>query len=129
MRQMSLHFESGIAQRNRSLRDHLTTQVYQRGLVKTAGDLDIAPSKLTEKLAGASTDGKVRGLSIDEFERYLDKTGDLSPIYYLVDKYLHDPGIAQQEALAKLAAIGAALPGLLAAAGVGPAETPARKRR
>jgi hypothetical protein len=128
MRQLSLHFETGIGQRNRSLRDHLATQIYQRGLVATAGKLDISPSKLTEKLAGGSTDGKVRGMSLDEFERYIVETNDLSPIYYLVDKYLHDPGIAQQEALAKLAAIGDMLPGLLAAAGVQQAP-PQRARK
>lgn len=130
MRQMSLSLEAGIGQRNRSLRDHLTTQVYARGLVQTAGKIDMSPSKLTEKLAGASSDGKVRGLTIDELERYIEKTGDISPIHYLVDKYLHDPLVAQQEALAKLAAIGDMLPGLLAAAGVHSAQgKPQRARR
>ena len=68
--QMSLTFEPGLAQRNRCLRDHLTTRIYgprYGGLVAVAGKLDMAPSKLSEKLTGCDSGGKVRGLTIDEF--------------------------------------------------------------
>jgi hypothetical protein len=128
MRQMSLTLETGIGSRNRSLRDHMTTQIYMGGLVAIAGKMDVAPSKLTEKLAGASSDGKPRGMTIDELERYIEATGDKSPIHYLVDKYLHDPAVAQQEALAKLAVITEMLPGLLAAAGVTPQQGKGRRK-
>ena len=30
-------------------------------------------------------------MTLDEFERYLEKTGDLSPIYCLLDKFVRDP--------------------------------------
>jgi hypothetical protein len=88
MRQLSLTFEPGIGSRNRTLREHLAAAIYNRGLVRVAGEIDTSPSKLSEKLSGASSDGKVRAISVDELERYLDRTGDMSPIYYLVDKYL-----------------------------------------
>lgn len=118
MQQLSLTFEPGLAQRSRSLRDHLMARVYIRGLVDTAGKIDMAPSKLTEKLAGSDSGGKPRGMTICELERYIEKTKDVSPVHYLVDKYLRDPAASQQEALAKLASLADLLPGLVAAAGL-----------
>jgi len=123
MQQLNLTFEPGLAQRSRCLRDHMATKVYSRGLVETAGRMDLSPSKLTEKLAGVDSGGKTRGMTVDELETYIDKTGDVSPVYYLVDKYLRDPAVTQQEALAKLAALADVLPALMAAAGL-----PAAKR-
>jgi len=119
MKQLTLHLEPGLAQRNRSLRDHLATRVYSQGLVAVAGRMDLSPSKLTEKLAGADSGGKTRGMTLDELESYIDRTGDVSPVHYLVDKYLRDPAVAQQEALAKLASLAESLPALMAAAGLG----------
>jgi hypothetical protein len=103
MKQLSLTFEPGIGSRNRSLREHLATRVDSVGLVAVAGKIDVAPSKLTEKLAGSDSGGKSRGLTVDELETYIQRTGDVSPIHYLVDKYLQDPAIVQQEAAAKFA--------------------------
>ncbi|UGB46969.1 hypothetical protein LQ772_06670 [Frateuria edaphi] len=123
MQQLSLTFEPGLAQRSRSLRDHMTTRVYNRGLVDVAGQMDLSPSKLTEKLAGADSGGKPRGMTIDELETYIRVTGDISPVHYLVDKYLRDPAVAQQEALAKLASLAEVIPGLMAAAGLQVAST------
>lgn len=114
--QLSLTFEQGISQRHMSLRDCMATGVYQRGLGRVAGQIDMAPSKLSEKLAGG-TDRK-RDIGLDEFEDYIAKTGDVSPIHYLVDKFLRDPALAQQEALARLADLAAVLPAMLAAAGL-----------
>ena len=118
MQQLTLTLEPGLAQRNRCLRDHLATRVYARGLVDVAGKIDLSPSKLTEKLAGADSGGKPRGMTLDELETYIQRTGDISPVHYLADKYLRDPAVAQQEALAKLASLAEALPGLMAAAGL-----------
>lgn len=118
MQQLSLAFEPGLSQRSRSLREHTAARIYAQGIVAIAGKIDVSPSKLTEKLAGASSDGKPRCLTVDEFEQYIEKTGDLTPIYYLVDKFCRDPAVQQQEALAKLAVLADALPGLLAQAGI-----------
>lgn len=126
MQQLSLTFEPGLAQRSRSLRDHLMTRVYNRGLVDTAGVMDMAPSKLTEKLAGVDSGGKPRGLTVDELEKYIQETEDLSPIHYLVDKYLRDPSVAQQEAAAKILDFMQQFPALIQAAGL---QKPARAGR
>lgn len=118
MKQLSLTLEPGIGSRNRTLREHLATRIYSAGLVAVAGKMDLSPSKLTEKLAGSDSGGKPRGLTIDELERYIAISGDVSPIHYLVDKYLQDPAVVQQEALAKIASLAEQLPALLAAAGM-----------
>ena len=120
--QMTLSFEPGLAQTHLSLRDLVTAKVYERGHGRVAALLDMAPSKLTEKMAGLDSSGKPRGMTLDEFERYLEKTGDLSPIYFLLDKFVRDPRATQGEALAKLAAIADTLPALLAAAGLSKAK-------
>lgn len=119
MQQMSLTFEPGLSQRARCLRDHLTGQVHSRGLVYVAGKMDLSPTRLSEKLAGVDSSGKSRGLTVDELEGYIQKTGDISPIYYLADKYLRDPAVTQAEALAKIGEIAALLPTLMASAGIG----------
>src|SRR3546814_3284855 len=76
MRQLNITFEPGLSQRSRSVREHLATRVYARGLVETAGKMDLSPSKLTEKLAGSDSGGKPRGLTIDELEAYLQRRSE-----------------------------------------------------
>lgn len=116
--QLTLTFEPGLSDRHLTLRDCIAAQVYNRGHGRIANLLDIAPSKLTEKLAGADAGGKPRGMTLDELERYIDRSGDLTPIYYLLDRYARDPEVAQAEALANLADLAKTLPALLAAAGL-----------
>lgn len=131
MQQLSLTFEPGLAQRSRTLREHLATRIYATGLTWVAGKIDTSPSHLTEKLAGASSDGKPRCVTVDELENYVAQTGDVSPIFYLVDKYLRDPVAQQHEALAKLANLAELIPGLMAAAGLElpPARAAGARRR
>lgn len=124
--QLTLSLEDGLSSRWESLRECMATQVYQRGHGRVAGKLDLSPSRLTEKLAGLRSDGKASGITLDELERYVDVTGDHTPILYLVDKHLRDPQAQQAEALARLAALAESLPALLAAAGV---SSPRRKVR
>lgn len=114
--QMSLAFEPGISQRHQSLRECMATGVYQRGLGRVAGQIDMASSKLSEKLAGGTE--RKRDIGLDEFEMYIERTKDVTPIYYLIDRFLRDPAVVQQEALAKVAALLDTLPPLLAAAGL-----------
>lgn len=128
MQQMSLSFEPGLSARSRSLREHLATQVYQRGLTAVAGKIDLSPSKLTEKLAGADSGGKPRGLTVDELEAYIAATGDTSPVLYLIDKFLRDPTVQQQEALARFATALPALVALAEAAGLSMPTSPRRAR-
>lgn len=116
-RQLTLELEPGLTQRYRCARDAVAQGVYRRGLKVTAADLDMAPGNLSVALG----DDGVRHFSLDAFERYLQVTGDLTPLYYLVERYLGDQGAARAEALERVMRMAEQieqLPALLAAAGV-----------
>ena len=53
-----------------------------------AADMDYSPSDLSRKLAQAPNDS--RRLTADDVELFIEVTGDLSPVYYFVEKYLID---------------------------------------
>ncbi len=117
MKTRTITYESGLT-RSASLREHIATRVYSgSGVTAVAGKLDMAPSKLSEKLAGSDSSGKLRGLSIDDFERYL-QTGDLSPIHYLIERYMRTPEVVHAEHMAELHASLGALSGVLNKMGI-----------
>ena len=125
--QLTLTLEEGISRRHRSLRECVAAGVYQRGLARTAADIDVAPSKLSEKLSGGTGD-RVRDVSVSELERYIEATGDLGPVHYLVDKYLREPSAVQAAAMVQMQQQLQALVASMQAAGVaGP--VPKRARR
>lgn len=111
---MILDFEPGLVDRHRSLKDCVATGVYRRGLTNVAIDLDQAPSNLSVQL---SEDGS-RHFSIDSFERYLEKTGDMSPIYYLIEKFLSDKTNSRAAALEQIQALGPQMIELLRKVGI-----------
>lgn len=127
VQQLSLVFEPGLASRSRSLREHLGVRMYAYGLADVANLIDCSRSHLTEKIAGADTSGKPRNLNVDDLEAYIAGSGDLSPIHYLIDKFMRDPTAVQAEAMAALAKIAEQLPALMAAAGC--STKPGRARR
>jgi hypothetical protein len=92
VQQITLNFDASEFDGFHSCREYMQTRVVQlcieRQLLQKhiAADLDMAPSCLTRKLAGADTDK--RRLSLDDFERYLDTQRDMKPLLFLVDKYL-----------------------------------------
>lgn len=125
--QLTLTLEEGISRRHRSLRECVAAGVYQRGLARTAADIDVAPSKLSEKLSGGTGD-RVRDVSVSELERYIEATGDLGPVHYLVDKFLRSREVVQAAAVAQLQQQVQALVASLEAAGMAP-TAPKRGRR
>lgn len=86
---MSIHLviEPGLTRRHDCLRDVVATGVYQRGLSRTAADVGVAPGNLSVQLSGTRS----RHLSVESFERYLEQTGDLRPLHYLIERYLLTP--------------------------------------
>lgn len=97
--QLTLNFEPGLVERYGSLRDCIATGVYQRGLKRVAIDLDQAPSNLSVQLSEDTS----RHFSVDSLERYIEKTGDKTPVLYLVERFLapelQNKGIKQVEAM------------------------------
>jgi hypothetical protein len=114
--QLTLDFEPGLVERYGSLRECIATGVYQRGLKRVAIDLDQAPSNLSVQLS----EDPSRHFSVDSLERYIDATGDKTPVLYLIEKYFADQNAKQDAAQAELMNMLAALPGLMKRAGVKP---------
>lgn len=111
--QHTLNFEPGLAERWRSLKACVRERVYghMKPLKTIAADMDLSESDLSRKLGSNPDD--VRNLSCDDFEAYLARTGDVTPIMYLVEKYAVNPEIKKAFAAAELAK---ALPEILALA-------------
>jgi hypothetical protein len=84
--QLTLSFEAGLAERYKSLRECVAAGVYRNGLGNTAIDLDVAPGNLSVQIS----DDPSRHFSVDSLERYIEKTKDTTPIYYLVERFLAD---------------------------------------
>lgn len=116
MDQLTLPLELSLAAEHRSLRDCIAACIYARGVARVASKIDFSPSHLSEALAGGGERGRKFG--VDDLEEYVARTGDKTPILYLVAKYLGDPEARRAEALSRLAAIADQVPGLLAAAGI-----------
>ena len=81
--QLTLELEPGMVDRYGSLREVVATGVYQRGLKRCAADLYMAPSNLSVQLSEDDS----RHFSIDSLERYIEVSGDKTPIEYLLAKF------------------------------------------
>ena len=112
--QMTLDLDMGLTERYDSLREVVAAGVYRRGLKRVAGDLDEAPGNLSIQLSGEGQ----RKFGTDSLERYIEKTGDKTPIYWLVARYCGDQSAARDEALERVQALLSDLPQLLASVGV-----------
>lgn len=112
--QLSLDLDTGLTERYRSVKEVVAAGVYRRGLKRVAADLDVAPGNLSVMLSG---DGQ-RHLDVSLLERYIEVTGDLTPVHYLVARFCGDRSAARDEALERVQALLRELPELLARAGI-----------
>lgn len=111
--QLVLDFEPGLVERYRSARDCVAAGVYQRGLKRIAMDLEMAPGNLSVQLS----DDTARHFSLDAFERYLTQTGDMTPLHFLIEKYLADRSRKKEAALEQIQSLAPQLITLLKQAG------------
>jgi hypothetical protein len=114
--QMTLDFEPGLTEKHPHLLDCVRAAAYtHRNPLKTiAADMDMSQSDLSRKLAGNPDDP--RRFSLDDLERFVSATGDVSPVYWLVAKFLQDEKLKQDRALQALAKQMPQLLALIAAA-------------
>lgn len=96
--QLTLEFEPGMLDRYGNLRECVTACIYQRGLKRVAMDLDKAPGNLSRELGGDSD----RHFSVEALERYIQTQGDLTPIYYLIARYMGDQAHAEAATMRRL---------------------------
>lgn len=109
--QLTLDFEPGLAERHETLLACVRQCAYtHRNPLKTlAADMDQSQSDLSRKLAGNTDDP--RRFSVDDLEKFIVASGDVTPILYLVEKYLADEETKQRAAHQQLAKM---LPDVLA---------------
>lgn len=88
MSQLTLNFEPTLVERFGSLREYLAhrAQVQIKPIKTISADMDMSPSTLSRKLSPG--DGDTQRFNIDDLERYIAATGDVSCIDYLAAKYL-----------------------------------------
>lgn len=103
-RQLVLNFEPGITSRYKSALEAVRDAAYKnRNPLKTiAADMDMSGSDLSRKLGDNPNDP--RQFTLNDLELFLQATGDMSPLFYLVEKYLADQDAKQRMALQQLAA-------------------------
>lgn len=109
--QLTIDFTPGLTERHDSLLHCIRHGAYShRNPLKTiAADMDMSQSELSRKLGGNPEDP--RKFSVGDLERYIEATGDTTPIYWLIEKYLQDEEVKQKQAIA---AISKVLPDLMA---------------
>ena len=85
--QLTLNFEPGLAERHRSLKSCVRERIYGNGkpLKVIAADMDLSETELSRKLSDNPND--TRNLNCDDLERYIAESGDVTPIYYLIEKF------------------------------------------
>jgi len=105
--QFELDFEGGLSDRHRSLLDCLDDCIsksqYQKKVI--AADLDLSPSALSRRLVPQPKGSSEPRFSVELFEEYLEKFDDLTPIYYLVEKFCQKPEDKRRQAISQLSAL------------------------
>lgn len=90
--QLTLTFEPGIVERFPRAMDVVRKVAYNhRNPLKTiAADMDLSQSTLSRKLSEDPDDP--RRFTLDDLERFVAATGDVTVIEYLATKYLQSDG-------------------------------------
>ena len=103
--QIELNYEPGLVERFPTLKDCVRHSIYSntKAFGQIAADLDQSPSKLSRMLAEADKPDLQKPDDIGFPLRFLgptiESTRDLSPIYWLIEKFLEDPEIKRKRAL------------------------------
>lgn len=100
---VKLTFETGLTTKFGKLLDLLAAQTTnsRRPLKSIASDMDLSPSDLTRKLR--HYDGDPRAFSVEDLDRWITATGDLSPLHWLLEKHVVMARDAREELLDRLA--------------------------
>ena len=96
--QLTLDLEPGMLDRYRNVREVVASGIYQRGLKRVAMDMDVAPGNLSCML----NDESQRKLGTDDLERYIQVSGDLEPIRYLIARYMGDQATAEASTMKRI---------------------------
>lgn len=115
---VQLDIPDGLADRYATTLEVVRAGAYsnRKPLKTIAADMDVSPSDLSRKLANNPDDP--RRFTVQDLEAYVQSTGDVLPVLYLVQRFCTDPLAKQREALAALAKLAPQIQALLKQAGV-----------
>lgn len=101
--QLTIDFTPGLSERHESIMDCIKECAYShRNPLKTiAADMDMSQSELSRKLGNNPDDP--RKMSVEDLVRFIRATGDVTPIYWLIETFMQDEQAKQQRAMAALA--------------------------
>lgn len=91
--QLSLDFEPGLTERHKTLGACVRECAYkfEKPLKAIAAEMDLSESDLSRKLSGNPDDP--RKLNVDDLVRFMEVTGDHTPVNWLIEKFkLDDSG-------------------------------------
>lgn len=89
--QLELSFEAGLTDRFPEFRDCLRATVYggRRPFKAIAADLDYKPSFFSKMFSEPDSEDK-RNFPVERLPELVKVTGDMTPIYWLVERLLED---------------------------------------
>lgn len=104
IRQVEMDFRPGLTRQFRNILDVIRTTVYRSrgGLDAVAAALDRSPSEVSKMLNKQDDEANRRRFPVDELETVIDQTGDLDPIFYLVEKYCIDSEVKRKQAISQI---------------------------
>lgn len=103
MQQFDLDFDGGLTDRFPDFRECIQASVHGCGrqMKAVAADLDMSPSELTRKLSHNPNDPV--HFPVCRLPDLIKATGDLSPIYWLVERFCEDADAKRNKNIDRLA--------------------------
>jgi hypothetical protein len=103
--QFDLSFEAGMLEQFPAFREvvHASVSGCGRPLKAVAADLDMTSSELSRKLSNNPNDPV--HFPLDRLPELIAATGDLRPIYWLIEAFLHDADAKRKRDLEELSAL------------------------
>ncbi|HEY0684718.1 MAG TPA: phage regulatory CII family protein [Steroidobacter sp.] len=125
--QLTLELQPNLLRRFSTLRQcvHHTALNYQRGMKELAADLDLSESELSRRLN--PSDGDHRSCDVNLMVQIVEKTNDLTPIHWLMAKFLSDAESQKQAAMNALVQMAPQMLALFVEAGLVPQQKPRRR--
>lgn len=116
--QLTLELQPDLLRRFSTLRQcvHHVALNYQHGMKNLAADLDLSESELSRRLSPSENDN--RSCDVNLMVQIMERTGDATPLHWLMARFLRDPDVRKQAAVEQLAQLVPEIVSLLADAGV-----------
>lgn len=88
MQQITIRFDAGLVESYPTIKELIAARVHQQGRPQkaVAADLDLSPSELSRRLSGSDSDTH-RNFDVNLLVRFIEETGDKTPIDWLVERF------------------------------------------